>query len=342
MSGVQFGYCVPIFANPSGGLFRTPNYAALDAGTTMRAACRAEELGYDSLWVADHLMLGKDEAILEGWTVLSALAGATRRARLGIIHMAHPFRQPAIVAKMTATLDQISGGRLIHFVDCGRNEREYRAYGVPLHEQIGERIAEMIEGIEITLALWGAGKPVNYQGRRFALKEAVGAPQPVQRPHPPIWLGETDQQILEACARFAQGWNTTPVSVAELERRLAALAAACNKVGRPYADVEKSLEIQVLVAPDRATLRERLRELVSRVPAGQAVDPQLTAFVAGQTDQLPASVADTWLIGTPDEVAQRIRAYTALGVSHFMLWFVDVPREDSTRLFAEQVAPRFR
>ena len=98
---------------------------------------RAEELGYDSLWVADHLMLGKDEAILEGWTVLSALAGATTRAKLGMIHMAHYFRHPSLTAKMAATLDQISGGRLIHFLDCGYQRREYVDYGLAVARRDG-------------------------------------------------------------------------------------------------------------------------------------------------------------------------------------------------------------
>ncbi|MCB0089969.1 MAG: LLM class flavin-dependent oxidoreductase, partial [Caldilineaceae bacterium] len=106
MHPIQFGFCVPIFASPGGRLFRTANYAALDASVTMRMAQEADALGYDALWVADHLMLGQDNAILEGWTTLAALAGATRRARLGLIHQAHFFRQPALTAKMAATLDQ--------------------------------------------------------------------------------------------------------------------------------------------------------------------------------------------------------------------------------------------
>jgi alkanesulfonate monooxygenase SsuD/methylene tetrahydromethanopterin reductase-like flavin-dependent oxidoreductase (luciferase family) len=89
MHPIQFGYCVPIFAWPGAGLFRVPNAATLDPGAALRTAVLADSLGYDSLWVADHLMLGADQAILEGWTSLSAIAGATRRAKLGIIHQAH-------------------------------------------------------------------------------------------------------------------------------------------------------------------------------------------------------------------------------------------------------------
>ena len=101
-AALRFGFCLPIFASPGPRLFRTPNYAALDPTATMAMARRADGLGYDSLWVADHLMLGHDEAILEGWTVLAALAGATERARLGMIHHANLLRYPAVAAKAAA------------------------------------------------------------------------------------------------------------------------------------------------------------------------------------------------------------------------------------------------
>ena len=90
----------------------------------------ADQLGYDSIWVADHLMLGKDQAIMEGWTTLSAIAGGTQRAKLGIIHQAHFFRYPSVAAKMIATLDQISGGRFIYFADTGTRAGEHQAYGL--------------------------------------------------------------------------------------------------------------------------------------------------------------------------------------------------------------------
>ena len=96
-------------------------------------------LGYNSIWVADHLMLGQDQAILEGWTTLAAIAGATRRARLGIIHQAHFFRHPALAAKMMATLDQISGGRFIFFADTGTRAGEHHAYGLHYPGSHGRR-----------------------------------------------------------------------------------------------------------------------------------------------------------------------------------------------------------
>jgi alkanesulfonate monooxygenase SsuD/methylene tetrahydromethanopterin reductase-like flavin-dependent oxidoreductase (luciferase family) len=356
MTTPQFGFCLPIFACPGVNLFRTPNYRELDAAATMALARRADELGYDSLWVADHLMLGKDEAILEGWTVISALAGATSRAKLGMIHQALLFRNPALAAKMAATLDQISGGRLVHFMDCGYMRREYVNYGLPWDDDVETRIANLVEATELILALWAADEPLTRTGATYAVTDAVCTPKPVQQPHPPIWFGEATPGILDACARFGQGWNTTPVSLAELRRRLDLLGAACARVGRSMDEIELSLETQLLVAPDVAALRERLREMVVLAEeAGQNLPNEIQpfldsyarasdfrAFVDGTSDTLPSRMTEDWIVGTPDQVEQRLRAYMAEGISHFMLWFMDAPRADGLDLFATDVMPRFR
>ncbi|MEZ4728355.1 MAG: LLM class flavin-dependent oxidoreductase [Caldilineaceae bacterium] len=186
MSAIQFGYCVPIFAYPGGRLFRAPNYAKLDVNRTMNLARLADALEYDSLWVADHLMLGHDNAIMEGWTTLAALAGATQQAKLGMIHQGHFFRHPAIAAKMTATLDQISGGRFIYFIDGGYGRQEHLAYGLPYPDTMEERVAEVVAGLEVTLALWQSDQPVTFDHGRYQLHAATCTPRPMQQPHPPF------------------------------------------------------------------------------------------------------------------------------------------------------------
>ena len=355
MSDIRFGFCLPIFASPGINLFRTPSYGELDALVTLELARLADELGYDSLWVADHLMLGRDDSILEGWTVLAALAGATKTARLGMIHQANYFRNPALAAKMAATLDHLSGGRLIHFMDCGYMRREYVSYGLPWSDDLDQRIADLVEATELILALWTSKGPVTHAGPTYHVSDAILNPKPVQQPHPPLWFGEATPGILDACAKYGQGWNTTPVSVTELRRRLAALDAACARAGRDRSTLELSLETQLLVAPDLAGLRERLGRMVELATGGQplpediqpfldkyAEQADLLRFVRGESDELPAKMADDWIIGTPDQIERRLREYTAEGISHFMLWFMDAPNEDGLRLFARDVAPRFR
>ena len=355
MTQPKFGVCLPIFACPGIQLFRTPGLVDLDASAVLPWGRQAEALGYDSLWVADHLMLGKDEAILEGWTVLSALAGATSRVKLGMIHMAHYFRHPALTAKMAATLDQLSGGRLIHFLDFGYQRREYVNYGLPWRDEMEERIADLVEATELILRLWDADGPVTFRGRTWEVTDAVCAPKPIQQPHPPLWFGEVAPGGLAICARYGQGWNTTPVPLPELRRRISLLRDACQAAGRNVAEIELSLETQVLIAPDLATLRRRLGALLAlgaeddHLPSeiapyvkDYASDPATRAFVAKETDELPEPMASDWIIGTPDQVAARIAAYIAEGISHFMLWFMEAPESDGMQLFAGNVVPRYR
>jgi alkanesulfonate monooxygenase SsuD/methylene tetrahydromethanopterin reductase-like flavin-dependent oxidoreductase (luciferase family) len=352
MTPVQFGFCVPIFANPGGGFFRTPNYRDLDARTTFEMGVRADELGYDSLWVADHLMLGKDFSILEGWTVLSALAGATKHAKLGMIHLAVLFRNPALIAKMAATLDQISNGRYIHFMDCGFDGRDYEHlnYDLGWDKDENVRLDMLREGTEIILKLWNEAQPVTWAGQHYRVRDAVNRPLPTQRPHPPIWFGEARGNVLDLCARYGTGWNTTPVSLDELQRRLGLLRQACEREGCDPSDLEISLEIQVLIASDLDGLRRQLRSIVDLAKAeapdefvaSLAASDEFRAFIAGETDELPPAMAEEWLAGAPDQVERRIRAYMDEGVSHFMLWFLDAPSEEGLELFAREVAPRFR
>ena len=342
MSQTQFGFCVPIFAAPGLRFFRTPHYTALDTATTMALAAEAETAGYDSIWVADHLMRGKDEAILEGWTVLAALAGMTSRAKLGLIHQTHFFRHPALVAKMITTIDQISGGRFVYFLDCGNQRDEYVNYGLPWGDAIEERVAQMTDGLELALALWSSRGPVNYSGPYYQLHDAICNPPPVQQPHPPIWFGGVNPAMLRTCAQHGQGWNTTPVSVPQLRAHLQTLAATCAEAGRPYEELEKSLEIQILIAPNRAALRQHLSAIAALDPDGRAPDAALAAFIAGETDEIPPDLRRTSLVGTPEEVTQQVREYIAAGIDHFMLWFLDAPSANGMQLFAEQVLPTFR
>ena len=341
MTRPSFGYCLPIFANPSAGLFRTPAYAQLDPQRTLELGVHAEEIGFDSLWVADHLMLGKDEAIMEGWTTISALGGATSKAKLGMIHQAHYFRSPALAAKMAATLDQLTGGRLIMFYDFGRQAREHGAYGFRYPDDVDVRARECVDGIELIMDLWRANGPIAVTGGRETVNGAVCRPGPSQQPHPPIWFGELEPALLAACARFGQGWNTTPVGVAEMERRVGLLHAACTAEGRPIDEIEISAELQVLIGSDEE-VRASLSAMLALAPNRVESDPALLAYAEGRADVPPQSFTDTTLLGPPERIAEQLMKYMQTGVSHFLLWFLDAPSATGIDLFAREVFPMFR
>lgn len=337
---MKYGFCVPVFANPGAAFFRTPALSQLDPRAAVDAAVEAERLGFDSIWVADHLMHGYDDAIMEGWTTLSAIAGRTERIKLGTIHLAQPFRQPAIAAKMAATLDAISGGRLIFFYDCGWQDAEVRAYGLdwPPDE---ERIARMDDGLDLIKALWAAESPIEFRGRYFSTNAAMCRPGPLQQPRPPIWLGEARTSVwLDAIVKHADGWNSTPASPARLRTKLDALRAACDRAGRSFESLELSLEIQVLTAPTESEVTSIARRIAA-LPASKRGAPRsdVVEFLESDDDRPLSSIVDDWLVGTPESIREQLRTYTQLGISHFMLWFLDYPSLDGMRLFARQVMP---
>lgn len=335
---VQFGFCVPVFASPGGNLFRTPNYEALDPRSAIDLSTLADKMGYHSLWVADHLMLGKDHAIMEGWTTLSALAGCTERAKLGIIHQANLFRNPALAAKMASTIDCISDGRFVYFADPGSARAEHLAYGLSWIEDHAERTFAFAEALGIVLALWQSREPLTRAGRHYSVSEALCRPQPVQEPHPPVWIGSNSPQTHALCAQYAQGWNTTPVSVSGLRTRLADLQLACDQTGRDYSEIEKSLEIQILIGEDHEQIRNTIRGMLAHTPDLES-NADLLAYLDGTDPDPPGNMQSDWLIGTPIEVMNRIDAYVDEGISHFMLWFVDAPSDEGLRLFADKVLP---
>ena len=169
----------------------------------------AEKSGFASFWVSDHFFGGPggtpDRNCLEAWTLLAALARDTTKIRLGVLVAAVQYRNPALQAKMAASVDHISGGRLEFGVGAGWKEDEYRAYGYAFPSP-GDRVDQLREGLEITRRLWQDDR-ATYHGKHYRIDDAVCAPKPTQRPRPPIWIGGAGPRVMRLAARYADGFD---------------------------------------------------------------------------------------------------------------------------------------
>ena len=222
-------------------------------------AREAEGSGFRTLWVSDHLFLGADAVAtdcLEAWTLLAALAVDTKKIRLGPMVTAQSYRNPALLAKIAAGVDQMSGGRVEFGVGAGWKEVEYKAYGYEFPDA-PTRVTQLVETLEICTQLWTKDK-ATYRGKHYRIEDAVSSPKPAQKPFP-IWIGGTKPRVMRIAAKYAHAFNMSDpgrpaeARIAELNK---ALPEACKAVGRDVATLKRSLFIQVLVAPTRREIDE--------------------------------------------------------------------------------------
>jgi F420-dependent oxidoreductase-like protein len=272
-------------------------------------AREAETAGFRALWVSDHLFLGADAVAtdcLEAWTLLAALAVDTKKIRIGPMVTSQSYRNPALLAKIAAGVDQMSGGRVEFGVGAGWKEVEYKAYGYEF-PNAPTRVTQLVETLEICTRLWTKDK-ATYRGKHYRIEDAVSSPKPVQKPFP-IWIGGTMPRVMRIAAKYAQWFNMSNPGqaaeprIAELNKML---PEACKAVGRDPATLKRSLFIQVLVAPTRREIDEIASELGSR------------AKTSGP-EWLKARPA--MIVGTPDEVGTKLRAIAAGGIDHANVMF---------------------
>ena len=259
---------------------RTRPYAAIRA-----IAQQAEMDGFDSIWLADHLLYRKPSepprGIWECWTMLAALAEATERVAIGTLVLCNSFRNPAILAKMATTADEVSGGRLILGVGAGWNEPEYEAFGVPFDH----RVDRFEEALQILKPLLREGH-VDFAGQYYQARNCDDVPRGPRQVGPPLLVGSEGPRMLKLTAQYADLWNTGYMGEpSTMAAPLAKIEAACREIGR-----------------DPATIG-------------------ITALIGLWFPDLQAkkpSFFDNPLTGTVQEIAAAMRGYAQLGVQHIM------------------------
>jgi F420-dependent oxidoreductase-like protein len=289
----------------------------------LEIAVLAEELGYDSLWVYDHVHnvpVPSNQSVFECWATVAAISQRTSRVRLGQMVGCASYRNPALLAKVTATIDVISGGRLDWGVGAGWYQQEYSAYGWEF-PSAKVRIAMLRDTVEIVRALW-TEPSVTHQGRHLSVNAAQCDPKPLQRPHPPILIGGGGEQLtLRVVARLADrsNWGGRPE---EWAHKAEVLRGHCRDVGRDYDEIQKTWSPELFVRETEA----EVRDAGTRSFWGEPVE----SWTAGN------------LVGTPEQVAEKVKAYIDLGCTGFYPWCSDYPDDTTLRLFAERVIPELR
>jgi len=231
---IRFGVFFPCYT------FRTEKRASQLFNRIQDAVLECERLGYSSVWLDDHLMLNK-MPILECWPILSALSRVTETIRLGTMVTCNSFRNPALLAKMAATLDNISNGRLELGIGAGVQKNEHYAYGFPFLAP-KSRLERLKEAVELIKKLWTEEK-ANYSGKYYSIRDTVCEPKPLQKPHPSIVIGGCGEKLtLRVTAQHADryDWGYLP-SLEEYKRKLKVLERQCEAVGRSFDNIEVML-----------------------------------------------------------------------------------------------------
>ena len=293
-----------------------------DYFTLKKVVLECDRLGFDSVWVYDHLQFTYGPT-LECWTVLAALAEATQRIRIGPLVTCNAFRFPSLLAKMAATVDMISEGRLNFGIGAGWHEVEAAAYGIPF-PKAGVRVEMLGEALSVMKKLWTEDE-VTFKGKHYSLDKAVCVPKPVQKPYPPILVGGGGDKMLRVIAKHANAWNSGFVDIEGFKQEIARLEKACSEIGRDRNELENTFQSRIIIAEkneDAMKRAEKWREERKGAPD----DPDWKFAVKG----------------SPETCASMLKTYVDSGVTHFTLLFADAAELKPLRLFANEVMPKFR
>src|SRR4029078_4850664 len=295
---MQFGLQKPIFVFDYRG-----NETSEILDSIAKLATSAENKGFDSFWVMDHFhqipMIGKpEEPMLESWTTLSVLAGLTTKIKLGTLVTGIIYRYPAILAKIAATLDVLSKGRLLMGIGAAWNEEESHAYGIAF-PPVNERLSRLEEAIQIIRKMWTEEPSASFNGKYYQIHNAYCNPKPIQKPKPPILVGGSgEKKTLKIVAKYADACNLFG-STDTVKRKLNILKEHCKSVGRDYDSILKTKLGFVVVDDSEEIAKSRVQQ----------------AFGGMHEEQINECV----IYGTPEDVSRHIELLEQVGIQYLIV-----------------------
>jgi F420-dependent oxidoreductase-like protein len=289
--------------------------------TMSRCAREAEQAGFDSIWLYDHFHTVPrpvTEAVFECWTAMAALARDTSTVRLGQMVTCNAYRPPALLAKMSSCIDVLSHGRLIVGIGAGWYQHEFEAYGYE-YGDMPTRLRRLREALQVLHAMWTQERAA-FEGRFYQVRGAINEPKPVQKPHPPLWIGGGGERVtLKLVAQYGDACNVGGGDPAVVRHKLDVLRRHCDALGRDYDTIVKSTNVPVYLG-DAAEI-ERLVTLRAR-QTGQRIEADRDGYA-----------------GTPSEVAERIREVTQAGIDYVILQVPNAAEGGAIQRVAQELLP---
>lgn len=321
MSDVKFGWRIPSF----------PVDGSETSAFINQIMGSLEEIDgvFDSAWISDHLVpwaqfQSVETDTLESWTTLSYMTAVFKKLDFGSLVLCNSYRNPALLAKMGATLDAFSGGRFILGIGAGWKEDEYRAYNYNF-QKASVRIQQLEEAVQIIKKMW-TKDAVTFDGKYFKVKEAYCNPKP--DPRPPIMIGGGGERLtLRVVARHADWWNCPArgrITLEQYRHKLRALKEHCIKVRRKYTEIKKTWSSHIAIAETE----DKAIEIARSNP-----------FITGETR---FNAMQAHFVGTPEQVLEKLQKLIDIGVDYFIFRFLDFPSMRGTKLFIDKIITKLK
>jgi F420-dependent oxidoreductase-like protein len=318
---------------PQGWRLDLAGISPADQWATMRdLAVAADAWPFESIWVYDHfhtVPVPTDEATHEAWSLMSALAASTSRVRLGQMCTCMGYRNPAYLAKVAATIDVVSGGRVEMGIGGGWYEHEWRAYGYGF-PGAGERLGMLDEGVQIMRQLWTTGR-ATLSGRHYQVDGAIGRPLPIQDGGIPLWIaGGGERKTLRIAAKYAQytNFDATPDV---FRRKSEILAQHCKDVGTDFDAIVRSSNFNIVIGETAGDVADKLdwaRAHYQPLIPAESLERNLAMLSSGP------------LVGTPEQITEQLAQLRGLGLEYAIGYFIDAAYDrGSIDLFATKVIP---